>query len=120
MSIKIRREDSFACLIGEDQSSKHEESLDSATSPSVLVVDDNVTNIYALKGLLLKFNVSSEKAVNGRDAISLVENRIIDNLTLGTPMFRLVMLDFCMPEMDGPEVFINIKKVIEQAIKETS
>ena len=57
----------------------------------------------------------SEKAISGGDAISLIDNRIMEYLTIDTPMFRLILLDFSMPDMDGPEVYRKIKQTMKDS-----
>ena len=75
----------------------------------VLVVDDNVLNIEAIQGVLSKFDVPSQKAVSAKDALHLIESRVVSYKTEKTPMFALIFLDFSMPDMDGPEVFSKFR-----------
>ena len=82
-------------------------------TPAVLIVDDNIMNISAMQGELQAFNVPSEKAISGTDAISLIESRIMQCLMASTTvMYKLILLDFSMPEMDGPEVYQKIKNTL--------
>ncbi len=60
----------------------------------VLVVDDDVRNIFALMSLLEPHNVDVLYAENGKDAIDIVKNN---------PDIDLVLMDVMMPEMDGYE-----------------
>ena len=60
----------------------------------VLVVDDDVRNIFALMSLLEPHNVDVLYAENGKDAIEIVKNN---------PDIDLVLMDVMMPEMDGYE-----------------
>lgn len=85
------------------------------TNPGVLVIDDNFMNITAIQGVLSLFNVHSEKAISGQDALNIIESRTMSYLTENTPMFVLIFLDFSMPDMDGPEVFSKIR----QSLKDT-
>ena len=61
----------------------------------VLVVDDDVRNIYALTALLENHGLETLSATAGRSAICLLEN---------TPDVGLVLMDIMMPEMDGYEI----------------
>jgi HAMP domain-containing protein/CheY-like chemotaxis protein/signal transduction histidine kinase len=66
----------------------------------VLVVDDDVRNIFALTGLLERHSMHVLSASNGREAISLLEQ---------TPDISLVLMDIMMPEMDGYETMQVIR-----------
>jgi len=67
----------------------------------VLVVDDDVRNIFALTGLLERHSMNPLVASNGREAIQLLEK---------TPDIALVIMDIMMPEMDGYETMRVIRK----------
>ncbi len=60
----------------------------------VLVVDDNTTNRQILSEQLRGWHLEVETAVDGPDALR----------RLAEEQFWLVVLDLCMPEMDGLEV----------------
>jgi len=66
----------------------------------VLVVDDDIRNIFALNSLLERHNMQVITATNGQEAISLVES---------TPDLSLVLMDVMMPEMDGYETMRRIR-----------
>ncbi|HWD19371.1 MAG TPA: HAMP domain-containing protein [Verrucomicrobiae bacterium] len=66
----------------------------------VLVVDDDVRNIFALTGLLERHSMQVLSASNGREAINLLEQ---------TPDVALVLMDIMMPEMDGYETMQVIR-----------
>jgi CheY-like chemotaxis protein len=66
----------------------------------VLVVDDDIRNIFALNSLLERHNMQVISATNGQEAISLVEN---------TDDLSLVLMDVMMPEMDGYETMRRIR-----------
>jgi CheY-like chemotaxis protein len=66
----------------------------------VLVVDDDVRNIFALTGLLERHSMQVLSASNGREAINLLEQ---------TPEISLVLMDIMMPEMDGYETMQVIR-----------
>ena len=67
----------------------------------VLVVDDEIEVVEFLCNFLRRLDVSSEKAVNGEGAIKIFEQTKPD----------WVLLDIKMPDMDGFEVFKEIKKI---------
>jgi HAMP domain-containing protein/CheY-like chemotaxis protein/signal transduction histidine kinase len=66
----------------------------------VLIVDDDVRNIFALTGLLERHTMEVLSASNGREAINLLEK---------TPDIALVLMDIMMPEMDGYETMRVIR-----------
>ena len=68
---------------------------------SVLVVDDDARNIFALTRLLENHDMEVVTATNGRQAIELIEQ---------TPDFSVVLMDIMMPEMDGYETMREIRK----------
>jgi CheY-like chemotaxis protein len=67
----------------------------------VLVVDDDVRNIFALTTLLENHEMEVITATNGRQAIDLIEQ---------TEDLSAVLMDIMMPEMDGYETMREIRK----------
>jgi CheY-like chemotaxis protein len=66
----------------------------------VLVVDDDVRNIFALTSLLEQHGVHVVNAENGAEAISLLDQ---------DPAIDAVLMDIMMPEMDGYETMRRIR-----------
>ena len=66
----------------------------------VLVVDDDVRNIFALTSVLENHEMEVLSATNGRQAIGIVES---------TPDLSVVLMDIMMPEMDGYETMREIR-----------
>ncbi|MDC8016094.1 HAMP domain-containing protein [Tahibacter soli] len=60
----------------------------------VLVVDDDVRNIFALSSVLERHGMRVVTASTGQEAITCLKN---------TPQIALVLMDIMMPEMDGYE-----------------
>jgi CheY-like chemotaxis protein len=67
----------------------------------VLVVDDDVRNIFALTSLLERHHMQTVSAGSGEEAIKLV-NEASD--------VSLVLMDIMMPEMDGYETMRRIRQ----------
>jgi signal transduction histidine kinase/CheY-like chemotaxis protein/HAMP domain-containing protein len=66
----------------------------------VLVVDDDIRNIFALNSLLERHSMQVISANNGQEAIKLVDS---------TEDLSLVLMDIMMPEMDGYETMRRIR-----------
>jgi signal transduction histidine kinase/CheY-like chemotaxis protein/HAMP domain-containing protein len=68
----------------------------------VLIVDDDMRNIFALSTVLEEHDMVIASADNGRDAIKLLQEQLdVD----------IVLMDIMMPEMDGMETMREIRKV---------
>jgi CheY-like chemotaxis protein len=76
------------------------ESDEPLSGRKVLVVDDDIRNIFALNSLLERHSMQVITATNGQEAIKLVE---------GTDDLSLVLMDVMMPEMDGYETMRRIR-----------
>jgi CheY-like chemotaxis protein len=67
----------------------------------VLIVDDDIRNIFALTSILERHDMSIASAETGRGAIELLD-------THGD--FEIVLMDLMMPEMDGFETMRAIRE----------
>jgi CheY-like chemotaxis protein/signal transduction histidine kinase/HAMP domain-containing protein len=67
----------------------------------VLVVDDDVRNIFALSSVLERRGMTVLSAGTGREAIATLES---------TPDVAIVLMDIMMPEMDGYETMQVIRQ----------
>jgi HAMP domain-containing protein/CheY-like chemotaxis protein/signal transduction histidine kinase len=77
---------------------------DALIGKTALVVDDDVRNIFALSSLLERHGMQTSVAMNGHEAIKLLES---------TPDVSLILMDIMMPEMDGYETIRRIREVPE-------
>ncbi|WP_427156964.1 HAMP domain-containing protein [Aliinostoc sp. HNIBRCY26] len=73
----------------------------SLVGKKVLIVDDDVRNIFALTSMLERYQMQVIYAENGREGISLLEV---------TPDIDVVLMDVMMPEMDGYETMRLIRQ----------
>ncbi len=68
----------------------------------VLIVDDDMRNIFALTSMLERHQMQIVFAENGREGIAQLQN---------TPDINIVLMDVMMPEMDGYETMQAIRKM---------
>lgn len=70
----------------------------------ILIVDDDVRNIFALKAVLRSRNISCITAGSGSEALELLshDHRI-----------GIILMDIMMPDMDGYETIASIRKMPE-------
>ena len=66
----------------------------------VLIVDDDIRNIYSLTSVLESYDVEVLHAERGREGIAILER---------TPGVDVALIDIMMPEMDGYETMRQIR-----------
>jgi CheY-like chemotaxis protein len=74
---------------------------DDLVGRAVLVVDDDVRNIFALSSALERRGMTVLTASTGREALTTLES---------TPDVAIVLMDVMMPEMDGYETMRAVRK----------
>jgi CheY-like chemotaxis protein len=72
----------------------------------ILIVDDDIRNIFALTSILEQHHMTAVYAENGFDGIEQLKQH---------PDFDVVLMDIMMPEMDGYETMHAIRKMPEFA-----
>jgi two-component system response regulator len=76
------------------------ENIKNTITGHILVVDDNQNNRDLLSTLLTKEHYLVSTAINGKEALEMIEKKEYD----------LILLDLLMPEIDGYQVLKNIKE----------
>ncbi|HSB94320.1 MAG TPA: response regulator, partial [Flavitalea sp.] len=74
---------------------------DILTSKNILVVDDDVRNLFALTTVFERYNINVVTAESGREAISILND---------SSNIDMVLMDIMMPEMDGYETTQKIRR----------
>jgi CheY-like chemotaxis protein len=67
----------------------------------ILIVDDDIRNIYSLTSVLESHDVEVLHAESGKDGILILEQ---------TPGIDIALIDIMMPEMDGYETMQQIRE----------
>jgi HAMP domain-containing protein/CheY-like chemotaxis protein/signal transduction histidine kinase len=70
----------------------------------VLIIDDDMRNIFALTSLLERYDMQVLYAENGKDGIDMLKN---------VPGIDVALVDIMMPEMDGYEAMRQIRAMDE-------
>jgi signal transduction histidine kinase/DNA-binding response OmpR family regulator len=68
---------------------------------NVLIVDDDVRNLFALTTAFERYNINAITAESGREAINVLNEN---------PHIDMVLMDIMMPEMDGYETTQKIRR----------
>jgi len=74
---------------------------DILTGKNILVVDDDVRNLFALTTVFERFNINVITAESGKEAINILNEN---------PKVEMVLMDIMMPEMDGYETTQKIRR----------
>jgi CheY-like chemotaxis protein len=70
----------------------------------VLIIDDDIRNLFAITSVLERFNMDVVTAENGKDAIEQLQQRSSTGI-------NIVLMDVMMPEMDGYNTMRAIRKM---------
>ena len=74
-----------------------------AKLPQILIVDDEILNIEVIGLLLLGKKIVTDSALSGKEALEKIKERAKFVKDGTGEMFKIILLDYCMPEIDGPE-----------------
>lgn len=79
-----------------------EPAQDILAGKKILIVDDDIRNVYALTSMLERYNMNIVISQNGRDALEILHmDQEID----------LILMDIMMPELDGYETMKTVRNL---------
>jgi signal transduction histidine kinase/HAMP domain-containing protein len=78
-----------------------EEVIDGLAGKTVLLVDDDVRNVFALTSALEQYGMTAVRAYNGKEGIDKLEH---------TPEIDAVLMDVMMPNLDGYDTIGIIRR----------
>jgi len=81
---------------------KKVEELSNLEGKKILLVDDDVRNVYALSSILELYGVDISFAENGKEGLEILQKN---------PDIDLVLMDIMMPEMDGYEAIQRLRAI---------
>jgi len=87
--------------IGANDTSQSPREVPELAGAKVLIVDDDIRNIFSLTSVLESYGVEVLHAERGRDGILILEQ---------TPGIDAALIDIMMPEMDGYETMQQIRE----------
>jgi len=74
---------------------------DILSGKNILVVDDDVRNLFALTTVFERYNINVITAESGKEAINILNEN---------PRVEMVLMDIMMPEMDGYDTMQKIRR----------
>ena len=80
----------------------------------MLVIDDCEINIQMLTIILDDSKIDSDCVFSGPEALEMIEQRIVNVENGKGEMYKAILLDFSMPEMDGPTTSRRLREMLEQ------
>ena len=76
----------------------------------VLIIDDEVFNLLIVETFCKSLGVVTERAFNGKEALDKVKEQGRDS------RFRLILTDINMPIMDGYEMTVQLRNLMDEGI----
>lgn len=83
--------------------------MNRSENKTVLLVEDNPMMLRALRETLKVLDYDTLEACNGREALEIIESSLAGREAARDSSISLIMSDLSMPEMDGQELFYELK-----------
>ena len=62
--------------------------------------------------MLSKAGYKSDSCMDGKKTLQMIEQRVSKLKENKTPMYKIVLLDYSMPDMDGPQVCQELRSIL--------
>ena len=73
-----------------------------------MVVDDDVMNQIAMGSVLKGVGAICDTSNSGYQALEMFQSRITAHKKNGVPLYKVMLIDYSMPGMSGPELAVKI------------
>ena len=82
---------------------------------NILLVDDELFNLSSMKFLLKKKKISADSAINGRDCLDKINEKLNKNCPeCNQNEYKIIFMDVMMPELDGIEASNMIQEMVDK------
>ena len=96
-----------------DSAEMIEKPMKNCMCPEVLVVDDDMFNLFTMENLFANFNFQIAKATNGEEAIEIVKKREKTRCNEECKPFKMIFMDVSMPVMDGFQTTVKLREMMK-------
>jgi len=106
LSERVRAAGRVARIVPAAEDAPNLRNVPELAGAKILIVDDDIRNIYSLTSVLESYDVEVLHAERGKDGILILEQ---------TPGIHVALIDIMMPDMDGYETMQQIRSREELA-----
>ena len=79
-------------------------------NPSILIVDDDPLQMEIVTSLILSIrDIQVDSVFSSSQALNLVRTRLTEVLLGRATMYKIILLDYSIDEMDGPQIAQSIR-----------